>query len=151
MPDGLVAKNKKAYYEYEILEEFEAGLVLVGTEVKSLREHRITLKESFARFKGRELWLEGCHISPYSHGNLMNHEPLRSRKLLLHRRELDKLFSKATEKGLTIVPLSLYFKHGHAKLRIGLGRGKKLYDKRETKRRKQIERDVQAELKRRNQ
>jgi SsrA-binding protein len=151
MPDGLVAKNKKAYYEYEILEEFEAGLVLVGTEVKSLREHRINLKESFARFKGRELWLEGCHISPYSHGNLMNHEPLRSRKLLLHKRELDKLFSKATEKGLTIVPLSLYFKRGHAKLRIGLGRGKKLYDKRETQRRKQIERDVQAELKRRNQ
>lgn len=149
MNQGLIARNKKAYHDYEILEEFEAGIVLLGTEVKSLRGHRVNLKESYARFRGGELWLEGCHISPYSHGNLSNHEPLRARKLLLHRRELGKLLGKTTEKGLTIVPLSIYFKGGKVKLKVGLARGKRLHDKRETKRRREVEREVQAELKRR--
>ncbi len=150
MPSGLIAKNKKAYYQYEILEEYEAGIVLLGTEVKALRERRVNLKEGYARFLAGELWLEGCHISPYSHGNRSNHEPRRRRKLLLHRRELNRLKGKKTEKGLTIVPLSLYFKHGKAKVKIGLARGKKIHDKRETQRRRQIEREVQAELKRRH-
>lgn len=151
MAEELIAKNKKAYFQYEILEEYEAGLVLIGTEVKSLREHKVNLKESFAKFIGGELWLEGCHISPYSHGNRSNHDPLRRRKLLLHNRELRKLLGKTTEKGLTIVPLAMYFKRGKAKVRIGLARGKKLHDKRETARRKQIEKEVKAELKRRHQ
>lgn len=151
MTEALIAKNKKAYFEYEIIEEYEAGLVLQGTEVKALREHKVNLKESYARFIDGELWLEGCHISPYSHGNRSNHDPLRRRKLLLHGRELKKLLGKTTEKGLTIVPLSMYFKQGRAKVRIGLARGKKLHDKRETARRKQIEKEVQTELKRRRQ
>jgi len=149
--ESLVTKNKKAYHDYEILEEFEAGLVLLGVEVKSLREHRVNLKESYARFHENELWLEGCHISPYSHGNLNNPDPTRRRKLLLHRRQLNRLLGKTAEKGLTIVPLSLYFKEGVAKVRLGLARGKRLHDKRETKRRKEVEREVQAELKRRRQ
>ncbi len=149
MAEHLVAKNKKAYFDYEILEEFEAGMVLQGTEVKSLRDHRVNLKESYARIRDGEIWLENCHISPYTHGNLANHEPTRRRKLLLQRREINKLIGQTAQKGLTIVPLSLYFKNGKAKLRLGLARGKKTHDKRETQRRKVIEREVQTELKRR--
>ena len=149
MSDRLVARNKKAYFNYEILEEYEAGMELVGTEVKSLREGRINLKESYARVIDGEVWLENCRISPYSHGNLYNHDPLRRRKLLLRRREINKLIGKVVQKGLTIVPLSLYFKHGKAKLKIAVARGKRAYDKRETKRRKDLEREVKSELKRR--
>lgn len=149
MAEHLVAKNKKAYFDYEILEEFEAGLVLQGTEVKSLRDRRVNLKESYARVRDGEIWLENCHISPYTHGNLANHEPTRRRKLLLQRREINKLIGKTAQKGLTIVPLSLYFKNGKAKLRIGLARGKHTHDKREAQRRKVIEREVKTELKRR--
>jgi SsrA-binding protein len=149
MSNRLVARNKKAYHNYEILEEYEAGMVLVGTEVKSLREGRVNLKESYARVLDGELWLENCRISPYSHGNLYNHDPLRRRKLLLRRRQINKLIGKVVQKGLTIVPLSLYFKHGRAKLKIAVARGKRTYNKRETKRRKDIEREVQSELKRR--
>lgn len=148
MSESLVARNKKAYHDFEILEEFEAGIMLLGTEVKSLREHRINLKESYARFVKDELWLEGCHISPYSHGNRNNPDPTRRRKLLLHRRQLNKLLGKTTEKGLTIVPLAVYFKGGLAKIKLGLARGKRTHDKREAKRRREIEREVQAELKR---
>ncbi len=150
MADHLVAKNKKAYFDYEILEEFEAGMVLTGTEVKSLRDHRVNLKESYARIKDGEVWLENCHISPYTHGNLSNHEPTRRRKLLLQRREINRLVGKTAQKGLTIVPLLLYFKNGRAKLKVGLARGKKTHDKRETERRKVVEREVEAELKRRH-
>lgn len=149
MSEQLVAKNKKAYHDYEILDEYEAGMVLVGTEVKSLRDRRVTLKESYARVKNGEIWLENCHISPYRHGNISNHEPTRRRKLLLQRREINRIIGKVVQKGLTIVPLALYFKNGVAKLRIGVARGKKTHDKRETQRRKAVEREMQTELKRR--
>ena len=149
MPEQVVAKNKKAFHDYEVLDRYEAGIVLVGTEVKAIRDRKVNLKDSYARVRGGELWLENCHISPYTHGNISNHEPLRSRKLLLHRRELSKLIGRSTRKGFTIVPLSLYFKNGKIKLELGLGRGKQLHDKRETARRKAIDRDVEIELKRR--
>ena len=151
MSEGLITRNKKAYHNYEILEEIEAGLVLQGTEVKSLREHRVNLKESYARIKGGEVWLEGCHISPYSHGNISNHEPVRPRKILLHKREIDRLVGKVVQKGWTLVPLSLYFSKGRVKVRIALARGKQSHDKREAKRRKIVEKEIQAELKRRRQ
>ncbi len=147
MSERLVARNKKAYHDYEILDEFEAGVVLQGTEVKALREGRANLKESYARIREGEIWLEGCHISAYAHGNRANHEPTRPRKLLLHRRQIRQLAGKVTQKGLTIVPLALYFKGGIVKLRIGLARGKRLYDKRETARRKAMTREVEAALK----
>ena len=149
MPEQVVAKNKKAFHDYEVLDRYEAGIVLVGTEVKAIRDRKVNLKDSYARVRGGELWLENCHISPYTHGNISNHEPLRPRKLLLHRRELSKLIGRSTRKGFTIVPLSLYFKNGKIKLELGLGRGKQLHDKRETARRKAIDRDVEIELKRR--
>lgn len=149
MPEQVVAKNKKAFHDYEVLDRYEAGIVLVGTEVKAIRDRKVNLKDSYARVRGGELWLENCHISPYTHGNISNHEPLRPRKLLLHRRELSKLIGRSTRKGLTIVPLSLYFKNGKIKLELGLARGKQLHDKRETARRKAIDRDVEIELKRR--
>lgn len=149
MTQKLVAKNRKAFHDYEILDRFEAGMVLLGTEVKALREHRVNLKDSFARVSNGEVWLENCHISPYSHGNMQNHDPLRPRKLLLHKREIDKLAGDTVKSGLTIVPLSIYFKGGKAKVEIGLARGKKLHDKRETARRKAIDREIESELKRR--
>ncbi len=149
MSERLISKNKKAYHDFEILEDYEAGIVLQGTEVKALRDGKVNLKESYARLENGEIWLRGCHIGAYVHGNLANHEPTRPRKLLLHRREIDKLAGKVVQKGLTLVPLALYFKRGVAKLKIGLARGKRLYDKRETQRRKTVEREVAAELKRR--
>ncbi len=142
-----VARNKKAYHDYHVLDEIEAGIVLLGTEVKSIREHRVNLKDSFARVHGGEVWLENCHIAAYRHGNRANHEPRRRRKLLLHRREIDKLLGKVHQKGLTLVPLALYFKNGKAKVRLAIARGKKTYDKREAKRKKIIEREIQAQLK----
>lgn len=146
---AAVASNRKAFHEYEILERLEAGIVLVGTEVKSLRDHQVHFKDSFARVIDGEVWLEGCHISPYSHGNLRNHEPERRRKLLLKRREIDRLQSAIQKGGLTLVPLSIYFKAGRAKIELGLARGKRLHDKRETARRKTIQREIEAEMKRR--
>lgn len=149
MTDQVFARNKRAFYDYEILERYEAGIVLQGTEVKAIREHQIRLQESHAQVKEGELWLENCHISPYSHGSIANHDPLRPRKLLLQRREIDKLFGRIVKRGLTLVPLSVYLKNGKVKVEIALARGKRNFDKRETSRRKAIERDVQMELKRR--
>ena len=143
----LIAKNKKAYHNYHILDEIEAGIVLLGTEVKAIREHRVNLKDSFARVQGGEVWLENCHIAAYKHGNRENHAPRRRRKLLLHRREINKIVGKAKRKGLTLVPLALYFKNGKAKVRLAVARGKNTYDKREAKRKKIIEREIQAQLK----
>ena len=143
----LIAKNKKAYHDYHVLDEIEAGIVLLGTEVKAIREHRVNLKDSFARVQGGEVWLENCHIGAYEHGNRENHAPRRRRKLLLHRREINKILGKAKQKGLTLVPLALYFKNGKAKVRLALARGKKTYDKREAKRKKIVEREIQAQLK----
>jgi SsrA-binding protein len=127
-----VVSNRKARFEFEILDRVEAGIVLRGTEVKSVREGHVSLQESYASPRNGELWLEGCTIQPYSQGNINNHDPSRSRKLLLHRKELEKLIKRTAEKGLTLVPLSIYFKGSRLKVEIGVARGKKLYDKRET-------------------
>ena len=129
----LVANNKKAYHDYFIEEKYEAGLVLHGTEVKSLRLGKCSIKESFIRIEKGEMFIYGMHVSPYEKGNIFNKDPLRVRKLLLHKREIMKLLGKMKEKGYTIVPLQVYFSNGRAKIEIGLARGKKLYDKREKK------------------
>lgn len=143
----IIIKNKTAYHQYQILETFEAGLALKGTEVKSLREGRVNIKESYCRFMEGELFLVGANISPYSHARFFNHDPDRHRKLLLHRRELRKLHAKVKEKGLTIVPIMLYFNEkGLAKMQIGLGRGKHIYDKREDLKKKTIQREVERTL-----
>jgi SsrA-binding protein len=128
--EKLIASNRKAFHAFEILETHEAGLVLQGTEVKALRDGRADLKESYARIERDEAWLLGCHVSPYAQGNRANHEPLRPRKLLLHKAELRRLGGKVQEKGLTLVPLRLYFKAGRVKVELGLGRGRKTLDKR---------------------
>jgi SsrA-binding protein len=128
----LIAQNKKARHDYAIEDVYEAGLVLVGTEVKSLRAGRASLVDGYAHIKDGEVWLEGVHIPEYTQGSWTNHEPRRSRKLLLHRGEIAKLIGKTKESGLTLVPLSLYFKDGKAKVEIALARGKRAYDKRQT-------------------
>jgi len=128
----LIAQNKKARHDYHIDETYEAGLALLGTEVKSLRAGRASLVDAYGRIKDGEVWLEGVHIPEYDQGSWTNHEPRRSRKLLLHRAEIAKLIGKTKESGLTLVPLSLYFKDGKAKVEIALARGKKAYDKRQT-------------------
>jgi SsrA-binding protein len=140
--DRVVATNRRARHEYEILETLEAGLVLRGTEVKSLRTGQVNFKDSYATVRNSELWLLGCHISPYSHGTDANHDPERDRKLLLHRREITRLSGKIAERGLTVVPLKLYFKAGRAKIEIGLARGKKLHDKRATLRERETRREM---------
>jgi SsrA-binding protein len=142
-----LATNRKARHEYHILETVEAGIALQGTEVKSLREGRANLKESYARVQDGEVFLINCHISPYSHGNLQNHEPVRKRKLLLHRREIRRLQIKLNERGFTLVPLKFYLVRGKIKLQLGLAKGKKLYDKRDSKRKKDLDREARAELK----
>jgi SsrA-binding protein len=140
--DRVIATNRRARHEYEILETFEAGLVLRGTEVKSLRTGQVNFKDSYATVRNGEVWLLGCHISPYSHGTDANHDPERDRKLLLHTREISRLMSKIAERGLTVVPLKLYFKGGRAKIEIGLARGKKLHDKRATLRERETRREM---------
>jgi len=137
-----IATNRRARHEYEILETVEAGLVLRGTEVKSLRAGQVTFKDSFATVRNNEAWLRGCHISPYSHGTDANHQPERDRKLLLHQREISRLTGKIAERGLTLVPLRLYFKKGRAKLELGLARGKKLHDKRSSLREREVRREM---------
>jgi SsrA-binding protein len=149
--DGIqvVARNRRARHEYELLEKVEAGLMLTGTEVKSLRQGKANLEDAYAEIDRGEAWLLGCDIPEYLQGNRMNHEPKRRRKLLLHRREIDKLGSRGAEKGLTIVPLQLYFKKGLAKVEIAIARGKKLYDKRESMKQRDAKRDIHRELRRR--
>ena len=143
---SVLANNKKAYHEYIISDKYEAGVSLLGTEVKSLRAGKANLKESYCRIRGNEVFLVDCHISPWSHANVFNHEPLRPRRLLLHRREINKLIGATAEKGFTIVPLKFYIKGPRIKLEIGLAKGKHLYDKRETKKRKDIERDTARQM-----
>jgi SsrA-binding protein len=145
--EKLVASNKKAFHDYFILEKLEAGIALLGTEVKSIREGRINLKDSYASIKDGEPMLSNCHISPYSHGNRQNHDPVRTRKLLLHHQEIRKLIGKTQEKGLTLIPLRVYLKRGRVKVELGLARGKKEYDKRETERRKEVDRETRAAMK----
>jgi len=142
--------NRRARFEFVLIEKFEAGIVLQGTEVKSLRNGHASLEDAFARLQNGEFFLIGCHINPYEQGNVHNHEPLRPRKLLLHRREIRKLTSKVTQRGLTIVPLQLYFnQRGIAKVELALARGKALHDRRQDLKRKTQERDMRAALKRR--
>jgi len=146
----IVSTNREAYHNYFIDETYEAGLALSGTEVKSLRDGRATLKDAYVTVKDGEAWLINAHISPYSHGNRENHDPTRTRKLLLHKKEIVKLGSKVQEKGLTLVATKIYFKKGRAKVEIGVARGKKLYDKRETEKRRLVDRETRAMLKERN-
>jgi SsrA-binding protein len=147
--EKLVASNRRAHHNFDILETHEAGLVLQGTEVKSLRDSRADLKESYARIEGNEAWLVGLHISPYAQGNRANHDPLRPRKLLLHRGEINRLLGKIMEKGLTLVPLRLYFKQGRAKVELGLARGRKTLDKRHAIREREERREVARALRER--
>jgi len=147
--EQTLATNRTALFNYEVLERAEAGISLVGTEVKSVREGGIQFRDAFVDFRGGELFLVGCRIGPYSHGNLSNHAEGRDRKLLLHKREILKLGGKATEKGLTLIPIRAYFKNGRIKLEIGLARGKKVHDKRESIKRKDIERDTRQAMRER--
>ena len=144
----MVAKNRKARFEYTIEETLEAGLVLTGTEVKSLRQGRVNLKDGFARIKDGEVWLENVNISPYPFSHYGNHEPERPRKLLIHRYEIRRLTGKTAERGYSLIPLSLYFKEGRAKIQLGLARGKKTRDKRQAIRERQESREVERALKR---
>lgn len=143
----LVANNKKAYHDYFIDETYEAGIELHGTEVKSMRMGKCSIKESFIRIEKGEVYVYGMHVSPYEQGNIFNKDPLRVKKLLLHKAEIMKLTGKVAEKGFTIVPLQVYFKDGRAKMEIGLARGKKLYDKREATAKKDQRREVEKEFK----
>jgi SsrA-binding protein len=145
----LVAQNRKARYDYHVEDTYEAGMVLTGTEVKSLRAGRASLVDGFAEMRGDEVWLQGVHIPEYTQGTWTNHEPRRARKLLLHRREIERIASRVNEKGLTLVPLALYFKDGKAKVEIALARGKKAYDKRQAIAKRQADREAAAEMGRR--
>ncbi len=145
-----IVTNRAAFHEYHILDKFEAGAVLTGTEVKSLRAGHIQLKESYVAVRDDEAWLFNAHISPYTHGNRENHDPVRTRKLLLHRREIERLANESTVKGMTLVVTRVYLKKGRVKFEIGVARGKKLYDKRETEMRRTVERETRAQLKERS-
>jgi SsrA-binding protein len=145
--EKLIASNKKALHDFFVLQKLEAGIALTGTEVKSMREGKVNLKDSYVIVKNGEAFLLGTHISPYSHGNRENHEPERTRKLLLHRREIEKLETQIVEKGLTIVPLRLYFRGPKVKAEIAVVRGKKLYDKRETEKKREADREAAAAMK----
>ena len=145
-----VAENRKAFHDYHLLETFEAGLVLLGTEVKAIREGRVNLRDSFARVEDGEVFLYNVNISPYSHRGYADHEPLRRRKLLLHRSEIKKLIGKTVEKGMTLVPVRLYFKNGRVKVAVSLAKGKKDYDKRETIKRREADRETRAAIKSRS-
>jgi len=144
----VIATNKKAYYNYELLESYEAGISLLGSEVKSIREGRISLKESHAEIKGGEIFLLNCHISPYEAANIFNHDPRRERKLLLHRREIKRLSGKVTEKGLTLIPTKVLINdRGKVKIEVSLAKGKRAYQKREVIRERDRDRELRAELK----
>src|SRR5688500_17335629 len=142
--EPLIAENRKAFFDYHILDTFEAGIVLLGTEVKGIREGKANLRDSFARVEQGELWLYNVHISPYSHRGYVGHDPKRRRKLLLHRQEIRKLIGKTVEKGLTLVPTRLYFKHGKVKVALALARGKQAHDKRDTIRQREVDRATRA-------
>ncbi|MED1203796.1 SsrA-binding protein SmpB [Heyndrickxia acidicola] len=154
MPKGQskpVAQNKKANHDYFIEETFEAGIVLQGTEIKSIRAGRVNLKDSFARIQKGEVFIYNMHVSPYEQGNRYNHDPLRTRKLLLHRKQINKLIGETKEQGYSLVPLKMYIKDGFAKVLLGLGRGKKKYDKREDLKKKEAKREIERVFKARQQ
>ena len=144
-----ITENRKARRQYEISDTLECGIVLVGSEVKSLRNGKVSIEEAYGRIRGDEVWLIGCDIQEYEHANVLNHEPRRPRKLLLHRREIRKFASKAYERGLTLVPLKMYFKEGRAKVLLGIGRGRKLHDKREKLKKESVQRDIARAMRRR--
>jgi SsrA-binding protein len=146
----VVAENRKARHDYHVLETWEAGVALLGTEVKAIREGRVNLRDSYARVGDGEVWLMNVHISPYSHRGSAAHEELRERKLLLHRHEIRKLIGQVAEKGLTLVPLELYFKGGRVKVLVALARGKQAHDKRETIRKREVDRETRAAVKARS-
>jgi len=143
----IIAQNRKAFHDYSIEETVEAGIVLLGTEVKSLREGKANLKDSYVLIKDSEALLLNCHISPYTHGNIMNHDPSRTRKLLLHKKEIERLQGKALQKGFSLVPLKIYFKGSRAKVEIGLAKGKKMYEKRETIKKREADREIERAMK----
>ena len=143
-----VAVNRRAYHDYFIDEKYEAGVMLTGTEVKSVRGGRANLRDGFVRIDGSAAWLENVHISPYAQGNLMNHDPLRTRKLLLHKKEISSLIGKVRQKGYTLIPLRIYFARNHAKVEIGLGRGKRQYDKREAIAARDAKREIERAMRR---
>jgi SsrA-binding protein len=147
--ETLIADNRKAFHDYHILETFEAGIALLGTEVKGIREGKANLRDSYARVDQAEVWLYNAHINPYSHRGYADHDPRRKRKLLLHRQEIRKLVGQVTIKGLTLVPTRLYFKNGKVKVTLALARGKQAHDKRETIRRREVERETRAMVKER--
>ena len=142
-----IAENRKAHHDYHLLENFEAGVALLGTEVKAIREGRVNLRDSFARVEDGEVYLYNVNISPYSHRGYADHEPMRRRKLLLHRSEIQKLIGKTVERGMTLVPLRMYFKNGRVKVAVSLAKGKKEYDKRETIKRREADRETRAAVK----
>ncbi|MCX8070168.1 MAG: SsrA-binding protein SmpB [Thermodesulfovibrionales bacterium] len=146
----IITQNRKAYHDYFIEETYEAGIVLKGTEVKSIREGRINLKDSYVIIKDLEALLLNCHISPYSHGNIMNHDPLRTRKLLLNKKEIVRLLGKTQQKGYSIVPLKVYFKGPHAKVEIGLAKGKREYEKRDSIKEREAKREIDKVMKSRS-
>ncbi len=152
MADGIkiIAQNKKAWHDYFVLEQLEAGIALVGTEVKSIRNGAVNLKDSFCSVKDGELFARGIHISPYEKGNIFNRDPMRDRRLLVHKREIRRLYSTIKQDGLTLVPLKLYLKNSKIKLEIGLCKGKKLYDKREVEAKRAADREIEKQLKTRD-
>jgi SsrA-binding protein len=147
--NAIIAQNKKAWHEYFIEERYEAGIELFGTEVKSIRAGNVNLKDAFCSIDGGELYVYQMHISPYEHGNIFNRDPLRPKKLLMHKKEILKLFGLVAQKGYTLIPLQLYFKGSHVKVQLGLCRGKKLYDKRDAAAEKQAEREIDRRMKQR--
>ncbi|MEK7864843.1 MAG: SsrA-binding protein SmpB [Nitrospirota bacterium] len=144
---NIVCQNRKAYHDYHIEEKTEAGIALLGTEVKSLREGKGNLKDSYVLAKDSELFLINCHISPYSHGNITNHEPLRTRKLLLHKKEIERLRGQVAQKGYSLIPLKIYFKGSFAKVEIGLAKGKRQYEKRDAIKKKEADREIERAMK----
>jgi SsrA-binding protein len=146
--ERAIAENRRARHEYEVIDTLECGIVLVGSEVKSVRNGRISIEEAYGRIKGEEVWLVGCEIPEYVFAHQMNHETKRPRKLLMHRREVRKFASKAFEKGLTLVPLKMYFKEGRVKVLMGVGRGRKLHDKREKMKKDTVRRDIERAMRR---
>jgi SsrA-binding protein len=148
--EKVLATNRSAFHEYHIFDKYEAGLALTGTEVKSTMAGRIQLKDSYVGVRDGEAWLFNAHISPYSHGNRENHDPVRTRKLLLHKREISRLDEGSARQGMTLVPTRVYLKNGRVKIEVAVARGKKMYDKRETEMRRTIERETRAQLKERN-
>jgi SsrA-binding protein len=142
-----IAENRKAYHDYHLLETFEAGIALLGTEVKAIREGRVNLRDSYARVEGAQVYLYNVNISPYSHRGYADHDPMRQRKLLLHREEIRKLIGKTIERGMTLVPVRMYFKNGKVKVAVALAKGKKEYDKRETIKRRETDRETRAAIK----